>query len=363
MATRFFLTRTEAMYKILEKKWLILWKSLAALKEDGAVFSNILREHIKTEGEYGVNVKWNDRYLMGLEDLDKDHKQLFQISSRIIDTIQKSDGTNEWERMFAVREGVKYLKNYFLEHAAREEAYMRRIGYRDYAVYKYLHDEFQFGYMARFDSVIGRGSCTREEAFEFVGGGIGWLLEHVATADMAIVGKGVLCWPAARKLDHGVIAEEINRMFVATLNMEVHATVLNEQYIGEPFGDGIYQSFLYRKGEREMSVVAGIEKKFLIRIAQSVYDDGLEDADALILSSIEIFGANFWRTLGERLIKSDDKVEYLRGRFLSLKQLRETMVSNPPAISVLFGSDMGKFFIASEDSYFPDHMKNPSADR
>lgn len=310
-----------------------------------------------------MQVKWNDHYLMGLATLDKDHKQLFQIAGRIIETVEKSDGLNEEARIFVVREGVKYLKNYFLEHAAREEAYMRQIGYRDYAFHKYLHDEFQFGHLARFETVIERGSCTRDEVFEFVGTGIGWLLEHVSTADMAIVGKGVLCWPAARELNQSAIEEEVNRMFVATLNMEVHATVLNEQYIGEPFGDGIYQSFLYRKGEREMSVVAGIEKKFLIRIAQSVYDDGLEDADALILSSIEIFGANFWRTLGERLIKSDDKVEYLRGRFLSLKQLRETMVSNPPAISVLFGSDMGKFFIASEDSYFPDHMKNPSADR
>ena len=240
---------------------------------------------------------------------------------------------------------------------------MRRIGYRDYAVHKYLHDEFQFGYLSRFETVIGRGTCTREEAFEFVGGGIGWLLEHVATADMAIVGKGVLCWPAARELDHKVIAEEINRMFVATLNMEVNARVINEEYIGEPFGDAIYQSFLYRRGEKELSVIAWIEKKFLIRIAQSVYDDSLEDADALILSSIEIFGASFWRTLGERLLKSKDTVEYIQGEFLSLEQMREIVVSHPPAISVLFGSDMGKFFIASEDSYFPDHMKNPPADR
>lgn len=310
-----------------------------------------------------MQVKWNDHYLMGLEILDKDHKQLFQIASRIIETVEKSDGMNEQERIFVVREGVKYLQSYFQEHAAREEAYMRQIGYRDYAVHKYLHDEFQFGHLSRFEAVIERGSCTRDEVFEFVGTGIGWLLEHIATADMAIVGKGVLCWPATRELNQQAIEEEVNRMFVATLNMDVHAKVLNEQYVGEPFGEAIYQSFLYRKGKRELSVMAGIEKKFLIRIAQSVYDDGLEDADALILSSIEIFGANFWRTLGERLLKSDDKVEYLQGRFLSLKQLRETMVSHPPAISVLFGSDMGKFFIASEDSYFPDHMKNPPADR
>ena len=41
-----------------------------------------------------------------------------------------------------------------------------------------------------------RGECSKEEIQDFVGSGIGWLLEHIATADMAIIGKGILAAPA-----------------------------------------------------------------------------------------------------------------------------------------------------------------------
>lgn len=42
----------------------------------------------------------------------------------------------------------------------------------------------------RFEEIIERGNCSRDEVFDFVGVGIGWLLEHISTADMAIVGQG-----------------------------------------------------------------------------------------------------------------------------------------------------------------------------
>ena len=40
-----------------------------------------------------------------------------------------------------------------------------------------------------------RRSGSMEEILEFIGTGIGWLLEHITTADMAIVGKGVSTEP------------------------------------------------------------------------------------------------------------------------------------------------------------------------
>lgn len=46
------------------------------------------------------------------------HKHLFRIAEKLVNTVESPQGMNEWSRMFVVREGVKYLKNYFLEHAA-----------------------------------------------------------------------------------------------------------------------------------------------------------------------------------------------------------------------------------------------------
>lgn len=295
-----------------------------------------------------MRIKWKDHYSMGIEALDDDHKRLFKIAGKIIDTIEDSRGMDEKARLFVVREGVKYLKNYFAEHALREEAYMREIGYSDYVAHKRLHDEFQTVQIAKFEKVIECGICTRDEAFAFVGVGIGWLLEHVSTADMAIVGKGVLCYPSEKKVDQQVLEQEINRMFAATLNIDAQAKVINGDYGGEYFGEAVYQSIIYSKNGKKVTVFAGIEKSFLIGISKLIYGE-LEDSDALLLSMFEIFGANFWRTLGERLIKQEGDVKYLEGHFLARKQVEEVFTKRLPVVSVLFDSNRGKFFVCSDD--------------
>ncbi len=225
---------------------------------------------------------------------------------------------------------------------------MREIGYSDYVAHKRLHDEFQTVQIAKFEKVIERGICTRDEAFAFVGVGIGWLLEHVSTADMAIVGKGVLCYPSEKKVDQQVLEQEINRMFAATLNIDAQAKVINGDYGGEYFGEAVYQSIIYSKNGKKVTVFAGIEKSFLIGISKLIYGE-LEDSDALLLSMFEIFGANFWRTLGERLIKQEGDVKYLEGHFLARKQVEEVFTKRLPVVSVLFDSNRGKFFVCSDD--------------
>lgn len=102
--------------------------------------------------------------------------------------------------MFVLREGLKYLRGYFADHAVREEAYMRQNGYPGYAVHKRQHDEFQSVNLMKYEAILARGSRSREEVLDFVGLGIGWLVEHISTADLAIVGKGVLTAPKQESL-------------------------------------------------------------------------------------------------------------------------------------------------------------------
>ena len=297
-----------------------------------------------------MKVSWSEHYTMGIPEIDEDHKHLFRIAEKLVNTVESPQGMNEWSRMFVVREGVKYLKNYFLEHAAREEEYMRRIGYADYVTHKRLHDEFQYVQMARFEEIIERGNCSRDEVFDFVGVGIGWLLEHISTADMAIVGKGVLCSPKAEELNEKVLEQEVNMLFTATLNLNLNARIINPDYGGEAFGDALCQQYIYQKDQKKVYIYSGIEKSFLIGVAKMVYGEDLGESEGLILSTLEVFGANFWRTLGERLIQHNSGGSvYKENHFLSGKELRDVYAAKIPAVSVLFDSDMGKFFIASED--------------
>lgn len=144
---------------------------------------------------------------MGIEEFDHDHKQMFVIAGRLVDKVRDPKSIADVRvRLFILREGVQYLRGYFDEHAIREEAYMRRMGYADYALHKQLHDEFMANTLQGYEKMVERGTCSREEVLDFVGRGIGWLVEHISTADLAIVGRGTLGKPRLTKINAQVVS-------------------------------------------------------------------------------------------------------------------------------------------------------------
>lgn len=132
-----------------------------------------------------MKLEWKDYYTMNLPEIDNDHKQLFRIAQRIVEMVDETGNADDRTRFFVVREGVKYLKTYFAEHAVQEEAYMRSIGYEHYLDHKRLHDEFQIVEIGRFEKVLSRGSCTREEVLDFVGAGGRQILCRVGGPQLA----------------------------------------------------------------------------------------------------------------------------------------------------------------------------------
>ena len=68
------------------------------------------------------NIKWRDDYKIGVDFIDKEHKQVFSTINKLL-TISESEDKTEW----ACREGVKYLKNHTIQHFEHEEEYMRSI--------------------------------------------------------------------------------------------------------------------------------------------------------------------------------------------------------------------------------------------
>ena len=142
-------------------------------------------------------IRWNDNYITGIEKLDKEHQQLFQMADQVLNKLrERGDEANY--RIFLVRETLTYITSYFERHAKAEEEYMRKIGYTGYTLHKMLHDEFCNIQLKKYQDIVKRGECSKEEMQDFIGSGIGWLLEHIATADMAIIGKGILAAPAKK---------------------------------------------------------------------------------------------------------------------------------------------------------------------
>ena len=291
-------------------------------------------------------IKWSKNYLMGIDKFDEEHKELFRISDQIYNKVMER-GDDAKYRLFLMKETLEYMLRYFKRHAKSEEIYMREIGYAGYEFHKMLHDEFYNMLLKKNADIVKRNECSKKEIAEIVGDGIGWLLEHIITEDMAIVGKGVSAISSYNSDFEEQLKNVINTNLISFLNVTANVKIINRNYQGEDFGKVICQKMVYNLGSRQIVVISGIEKTFLIRVAEMIYGTDIEDEMDLVLYSMQTFGANFWRSIGQYFVGNHDLLSLSSNSFIIARSIPEELDMLKPEKSLLFDSDMGKFFIAT----------------
>ena len=291
-------------------------------------------------------IKWSKNYLMGIDKFDEEHKELFRISDQIYNKVMER-GDDAKYRLFLMKETLEYMLRYFKRHAKSEEIYMREIGYAGYEFHKMLHDELYNMLLKKKADIVKRNECSKKEIAEIVGDGIGWLLEHIITEDMAIVGKGISAISSYNSDFEEQLKNVINTNLISFLNVTANVKIINRNYQGEDFGKVICQKMVYNLGSRQIVVISGIEKTFLIRVAEMIYGTDIEDEMDLVLYSMQTFGANFWRSIGQYFVGNHDLLSLSSNSFIIARSIPEELDMLKPEKSLLFDSDMGKFFIAS----------------
>lgn len=291
-------------------------------------------------------IKWSKNYLMGIDKLDEEHKELFRISDQIYNKVMER-GDDAKYRLFLMNETLEYMLRYFKRHAKSEEIYMREIGYAGYEFHKMLHDELYNMLLKKKADIVKRNECSKKEIAELVGDGIGWLLEHIITEDMAIVGKGISAISSYNSDFEEQLKNVINTNLISFLNVTANVKIINRNYQGEDFGKVICQKMVYNLGSRQIVVISGIEKTFLIRVAEMIYGIDIEDEMDLVLYSMQTFGANFWRAIGQYFVGNHDLLSLSSNSFIIARSIPEELDMLKPEKSLLFDSDMGKFFIAT----------------
>lgn len=291
-------------------------------------------------------IKWSKNYLMGIDKLDEEHKELFRISDQIYNKVMER-GDDAKYRLFLMNETLEYMLRYFKRHAKSEEIYMREIGYAGYEFHKMLHDELYNMLLKKKADIVKRNECSKKELAELVGDGIGWLLEHIITEDMAIVGKGISAISSYNSDFEEQLKNVINTNLISFLNVSANVKIINRNYQGEDFGKVICQKMVYNLGSRQIVVISGIEKTFLIRVAEMIYGTDIEDEMDLVLYSMQTFGANFWRSIGQYFVGNHDLLSLSSNSFIIARSIPEELDMLKPEKSLLFDSDMGKFFIAT----------------
>ncbi|WP_352420072.1 bacteriohemerythrin [Proteiniborus sp.] len=83
--------------------------------------------------------KWKDNFSIGIEEIDRQHKRLFEIGGEIYNLATLKDGQDHYDEIIAL---LNSLKDYTVYHFGFEESLMEKYNYDDIDKHKQQHDKF-----------------------------------------------------------------------------------------------------------------------------------------------------------------------------------------------------------------------------
>jgi hemerythrin-like metal-binding protein len=119
-------------------------------------------------------------FILGIEDIDKQHQALFDQLDLLRDYVRRGQSRD------AIRDTLKFLESYVIEHFAVETGYMNTYGYPDLQAHQEEHEAFLedfAGFREKFSSLQTKGEMTTFLGLEIVRKLNAWLAEHIMTVD------------------------------------------------------------------------------------------------------------------------------------------------------------------------------------
>lgn len=84
-------------------------------------------------------ILWKKEYEVGIEVVDSQHRQLFEIAGRAFDLLKNEYITDKYDAMVEI---LQELKDYAVFHFTTEEHYLEEIGYKKLFSHKMEHQSF-----------------------------------------------------------------------------------------------------------------------------------------------------------------------------------------------------------------------------
>jgi len=126
-------------------------------------------------------IKWKDEYSIGVDSVDEQHKELFEIANRSYDLLRNQLITDKYGKIIEI---IDELKNYTIYHFKAEENYMQEIGYKKFLSQKVAHNDF----LEKMDNIDVEQIDDGQNEYligilDFVSE---WLVEHILKEDKLI---------------------------------------------------------------------------------------------------------------------------------------------------------------------------------
>lgn len=128
---------------------------------------------------------WKESYKIGVELIDKQHFELFQMVEQLLSTIEKEETKqNKQEYINA----ISFMKDYVMKHFKDEEEYQESIHYKDIENHKQAHRIFTKTVL-EYEKKFIETNYDKKEIKNFAGMLTTWLIYHVTDADQKIADK------------------------------------------------------------------------------------------------------------------------------------------------------------------------------
>lgn len=130
-------------------------------------------------GEVTNGIQWNDRFAVGVEQIDSQHQGIFEKANYLLDACQNDSSQGD------IKESLDFLVDYIDKHFREEEGIQRKYQYPDYERHKGIHERFE-DKVGEFRQNYRNGQINKNSLMKLNEVVTGWLIEHIKKEDQRL---------------------------------------------------------------------------------------------------------------------------------------------------------------------------------
>ena len=127
-----------------------------------------------------MSLKWDETLVLGLEEIDSQHRSIFDHFQTISEAVHNGAPTEVLEKLSV------FLCEYAAIHFTAEEKIMAEYGYPEIEPQRHDHKEFTQD-ANRLKEALKKDGVTQEMAIETTGKLFRWIIRHIKTDDKKMV--------------------------------------------------------------------------------------------------------------------------------------------------------------------------------
>lgn len=285
----------------------------------------------------GNQMVWHDRFNIGVDIIDKEHKKLFSVMNRLL-AFSEEEMKSQW----VCQEGIKYFKGHAMKHFSEEEAYMASIEYAGYETHRRIHDYFRLNTLPALEQELETTNYSPDSVKHFLGVCAGWLIGHTLTEDRAITGKVMSKWGDLMPNEEQAALErtiiELHRDI-----FQLTPRVISEHYGGEKFGKGIYYRLSYVTEEgKKWEVMLVFEEKLLLNTMGVLLGEKKDKVNVMLVNATRYMARLFVDRI-HAYFPSSGEIKMKEENLLTYDQFYRIFERQHPQSSLLFDTGKGYF--------------------